>query len=42
MLRNKGGYQLECDKPLYMGVGGGQNDNFSATYFLNDPLKDQY
>ena len=35
----KGGYYLECDKPLQRGGGGGgQNYNTSVTYFLNDPI----
>ena len=33
----KRGYQLECDKPLRRGRGGGQNGSFSLTCFLNDP-----
>ena len=32
----KRGYKLECDRPLHMGWVG-QQDNFSVTYFLNDP-----
>ena len=32
----KKGYQLECDKPLHRRSRG-QNNNFSATYFFDDP-----
>ena len=28
-------YQLECEKPLYRGLGD-QNGIFSVTYLLND------
>ena len=36
----KKGYQLECEKPLHRG--GGQNGNFSVTYFLRDLLVASY
>ena len=40
MLRKKGGYHLECDKLLHKGVGGGvRMAAFSATYFLNGPIR---
>ena len=37
----KKGYQLECDKLLHRGVGewGVRMAAFSATYFLNDPIR---
>ena len=37
MLHNEEGYQLERDRLLHGGGGGGQNDIFSVTYLLNDP-----